>query len=245
MMLIDCYTTPGAERETCMEAHELLRQMDRASVDCAVIAPEDREIAVDNVLGNRRIFQMASESKGRFIPACTVNPWFGDKGIAEMKRAAIAGARLLVLAPALQGFVLTDEICDGLFPEAAQMNLPVYVHSGPHSSSCPTQLALVAERFQQCRFILGHCGSTDYSYDMPPVFGMKLPNLWFELSFVRPWLITAYVQQAGESRIIFGSSCPRNDLAFELEQSNSHWPIKDHPETYGGNLLRLIKEVQA
>jgi predicted TIM-barrel fold metal-dependent hydrolase len=244
MSVIDGYTTPGTERETLLSADDLLRQMDAAGVERAVIAPEDREIAVANAAGNRRIAAMAREARGRFIPACTVNPWTGPDGIDELKRAVgEGGARMLILGPALQGFITTDDLCDALLAEAARMNLPVYFHTGPHSSAAPTQVALLAERFPDARFILGHCGSTDYAHDMPSVFRMKLANLWFELSFVRPWSIASYAQQSDESRLIFGSSSPRNDLAFELAQFDEHWPRREHPGTYGGNLLKLIDNV--
>jgi predicted TIM-barrel fold metal-dependent hydrolase len=103
----------------------------------------------------------------------------------------------------------------------------------------------MATRHPRVRFILGHCGSTDYSWDMPTVFGLVLENIWFELSFVRPWTIPTYAKLTDESRLIFASAAPRNDLRFELEQANASWPIKEHPGTYGGNLARLLAEVAA
>lgn len=114
-MKIDAYTTPGTERETRLNASDLLRAMESAGIDRAVIAPEDREIAVANAAGNQQMIDLARASAGRFIPACAANPWFGRAAVDEVRRAAGEGARMLVLAPALQGFVLTDEICDNLF----------------------------------------------------------------------------------------------------------------------------------
>jgi len=243
-MIVDGYTTPGTERETVCSAGDLLAEMGRAGVQQALIAPQDREIAVDNILGNDRILKLASASSARLIPACTANPWYGPAAIKELRRAVSGGARMLVLAPALQGFILSDELSDDLLNESAAMNLPVYIHTGPHSSSTPTQLALVAHRHPQCRFILGHGGSTDYSHDMPSVLEMRLANIWLELSFVRPWAVGRYASLIDESKLIFGSSCPRNDMGFELNQFNQHWPIADHPATYGRNLLKLIAEAQ-
>ena len=40
-MTIDCCVTLGQERETDLSADDLLRQMDTAGVDQAVIQPED------------------------------------------------------------------------------------------------------------------------------------------------------------------------------------------------------------
>ncbi len=244
LIVVDAYTTPGTERETCLSADELLRQMDQAGIARALIAPQDRELAVDNRAGNERVIRMAGASAGRFIPACGVNPWLGDKGLAELERSASDGARLLVLAPVLQGFMLTDPVADALLQHAGRLNIPVYVHTGPHSSSAPTQLALVAERFAGTRFILGHCGSTDYSHDMPSIFAMRLPNLWYELSFVRPWSVARYASLAMPGRLIFGTSAPRNVQAFELDCFNVVYPVNEHADVYGTNFLRLIGEAE-
>jgi predicted TIM-barrel fold metal-dependent hydrolase len=245
-VILDGYCTCGTERETILPPDALLRQMDAGGADRAVIAPEDREIALHNAAGNQRIARLAAESGGRLVPACSVSPWQGDEAPALLRAAVGAGARMLVLAPAVQGFNPCDPLVDPLLTAAAALNLPVYVHTGPHSTGGPTQVALAAVRHPRTRFILGHCGSTDFGWDMPAVLTMNLENLWYELSFVRPWAIPAYAAllgSDGDSRLIFASSAPRNDLAFELREANAFWPIEEHPGTYGGNLLRLLSEV--
>ena len=60
--IIDGYTTPGTERDAVMSVEALLGAMDVAGVARAVIAPDDRELAVDNVAGNARVATMASRS---------------------------------------------------------------------------------------------------------------------------------------------------------------------------------------
>lgn len=244
-MIIDGYCTCGDERETQLSAAELLDQMVAAGVARAVIAPDDREIALMNEAGNARIAQIAGRSDGRLIPACSVNPWHGRDGVNLLARAVAGGARMLVLAPALQGFNACDELADPLIEAAAQRRVPIYIHTGPHSMGAPTQVAMLAMRHPDARMILAHCGSTDYGWDMPTVLGLRLENLWFELSFVRPWAVPGYAKLSDESRLIFASSAPRNDLRFELDQLRQRWPIEEHPGTYGENLARLLAEVTA
>ena len=241
--IVDCYCTPGTERETAFAPEALLEQMNAAGIARAVIAPEDREIAVGNAAGNDRILQMAGRFPDRFFPACTVNPWFGRAGCDELRRAIRAGAKMLVLAPALQGFCLGDELADDLLRTAAELCVPVYVHTGPHSASAPTQLVLLAARHPQTRFILGHCGSTDYASDMRAVMEAPQENVWYETSLARPGAVAGYGKTAGSSKLIFGSSAPRHDPAFELKFLDQLWPIAEHADTYGGNLLRLLSEV--
>jgi uncharacterized protein len=240
--IIDAYCTPGTERETRLDPTDLLRQMDAAGIARALIAPDDREIAVDNRSGNARIRRLAVQNGQRFLPGCTVNPWFGREGIDELRRAAGEGARLVVLSPDLQGFCLGDEVADDLLATAADLSVPVYVHTGSHSHSAPAQLVVLASRHPQTQFILGHCGSTDYAYDMSVIFKDVPENVWFELSLVRPWNAAAYVRQADRRRFIFGTSAPRNDPGFELAQFNAHLPIMDYPEVYGRNFLSLLAE---
>ena len=240
--IVDAYCTLGTERETRLSAKDLLALMDAAGITRTVVAPEDREIAVNNAAGNDRILSAADKSGGRFLPACTVNPWFAEKAVRELRRTAGRGARMLVLAPALQGFVLGDELTDDLFAAAAEIDIPVYVHTGPHSASAPTQLVVTAERHPNTRFIMGHCGSTDYWYDVTASLEMKLGNVWFETSFVRPWQVAGHVRKSCEHRFLFGSSAPRHHPGHELEYLDDVWPISEHPAMYGPNLLALLKE---
>jgi uncharacterized protein len=239
-MMVDGYCTPGTERETRLPAQRLLEAMDRAGIDRAVVAPEDREIALANLEGNRRMARIALEHSDRFTPACSVNPWQGKGGIQLLRRAVEEGAAMLVLAPALQGFILGDPVADALLEEAATQGVPVYVHTGPHSSSAPSQLVLLALRFPQVRFVMGHCGATDYSHDLAAVTQYELPNLWYDLALVRPWTGEGLVKRGLGRRMVFSSGAPRNELVAELSEFERLLPRADHPDIYGGNLLNVL-----
>ena len=240
-MIIDGYCIPGTERDTELSIDGLLRQMDAAGIAKAVIAPEDRELIVANVTGNNRLLAAVAEHPDRFVAACAANPWNGAQAIGEFKRGVDRGARILVLAPALQGFIPTDELCDDLLACAGQLETPVYLHSGSHSGGSPAQAVLLAAKHSSVQFVLGHCGSTDHAWDMTTVLtNHRLPNLWFELSLVRPWVVPNYIRIAGSDRFIWGSSSPRNDPEFELAQLGRFVPIGEYPEIYGGNLCRLL-----
>jgi predicted TIM-barrel fold metal-dependent hydrolase len=243
MPLIDGYCTPGTERDTVLPIERLLAAMDASHIDMAVIAPQDRELALNNRAGNDRMLKLAENAPGRLVPACCANPWLGAEAVQAMDDAVRGGARMLVLAPSVQGFYLTDELSDPLLRAAGERRVPVYIHTGPHSASTPAHVVMLADQFPKTDFVLGHCGSTDYTHDMPAVLRAALPNLFFELSLVRPWGLPAYAAMVDESKLIFGSSAPRNDLAFELAQFDRHWPIARHPNTYGPNLASLLAQV--
>lgn len=242
-LIFDGYCCPGTERDTHLPVADLVRQMDESGIGKAIIASEDRELAVRNVEGNDRILKVAAEFPDRLIPACGINPWYGSDAVCELERSVNGGARMLVLAPALQGFIPTDEVADALLDKAAKLKILVYIHTGPHSSGGPTQVALVAERHAGTNFIMGHCGSTDHAWDMPSLLEFHhLDNLWFELSFVRPWAVSRYVKLGGSSRFIWASGSPQNSPQFELQQLNQHLPMHEYPDVYGQNLARLVGE---
>jgi hypothetical protein len=69
-----------------------------------------------------------------------------------------------------------------------------------------------------------------------------LENLWFELSLVRPWAAANYKVLAGSSRLVWGSSAPRNTPRFELEQLGQFLPLGEYPDVYGQNLAKLLGE---
>jgi uncharacterized protein len=243
--IIDAYCTLGTERDTRLTPTELLQWLDEGGIHCAVIAPEDREIVVHNVSGNRRMAEISRQSQGRFIPACAVNPWFGDSACQELRRAVADGAKMLVLAPALQGFCFGDDLPDDLLTVAAELRVPVYVHTGPHSFGAPTQLIVAAAERPDVRFILGHCGTTDYGRDMPAVFQSATENVWFDLSLMHPQGALRHSTVADRRRLIFGTSAPRKNAAFELRALNALLPVKDHPDIYGGTLASLLAEVSS
>lgn len=244
-MIIDAYTTPGTERDAQYPVETLLADMDDAGVARAVIAPEDREMVVDNAAGNARMLALAARDSDRLIPACTVNPWYGERGLALLRDAAAGGAKLLVLSGALQGFLPVDELVDPLLALAGELGLPVYFHTGPHSMGAPSQVVLAAQRHPGTRCILGHCGTTDHAVDMPALLrAHRLPNLWYELSLVRPWGAGTLAAPEIADRFLWGSSAPRTDLVFELAQFAAYLPPDRFSGVYGGNLLALLEGVR-
>jgi hypothetical protein len=78
---------------------------------------------------------------------------------------------------------------------------------------------------------------------MPTILDASLPNIWYELSLVRPFAMPTFDGTVDEARLIFGTSAPRNHPAIELEQFDRDWPIADHPGTYGLNIAGLLAEV--
>jgi len=238
-MQIDAYVTLGDERETLYCAEDLVRDMDRAGVDMAVAAPGDRGIAVRNREGNDRILAEARRFPDRIIPACTVNPWYGDGAVDEMNRSFEGGARMLVLHPTLQGFLMNDTLADMVVGRAGELGMPVYVHTGPHLYGGPWQLVDCTLRFPGVTFIMGHAGATDFWNDVPEA-GRFAPNVYIEGSFARPFIFMYHLDAVGVERGVMGSSAPRNSLVFEWEQHRAYMPANKYGPVFGDTMAMLL-----
>jgi uncharacterized protein len=238
-MVIDAYVTLGRERETAYRAENLVRDLDRAGVEWAVAAPADREMAVFNRRGNIFIQAESAKFPSRIIPACSVNPWFAEDGIHELERAHEKGARMLVLNPTLQGFMVNDSLAEPLIGKAGELGLPVYVHTGPHLYGSPWQLVDCALKFPGVNFIMGHAGATDFWNDVPSA-GKIAGNIFIEGSFARPFIFMYHLDAVGIERGVMGSFAPRNNLGFEWEQYRSYMQEDRYSAVFGDNMARLL-----
>ena len=238
---IDAYCTLGVDREYKLTDTQLLAAMDQAGVEMAIIAPPDRFLAVYNRQGNAEIHRAATSHSRRFIPACSVNPWFGKAAINELRRALGEGARMLVVHPAVQGFLANDELVFPIIEEAAQAKVPIYIHTGQPGNSTPWQIVDLAGKYPQSDFILGHCGATDFWNDMPGALN-AVPNLYCEASLSRPFRFAEYVKAAGSRKCIMGSWAPLSDLVFEWEEMRKYLPLQDQPDCLGNNMYKLLQK---
>lgn len=217
MRVVDARCTIGQGRHCSLSADELVRLLDRNDVEAAVIGPADRYLAVANREGNELVVDACRRHPDRLIGFATVNPWYGEAAHDELRRAAAAGLRGLILHPPLQGFVLADDLADGVVAVAGELGLPVYVPTGTPVHSLPLQLTELARRFPGVRFLMGHMGHTDFWIDSIPAVAAA-PNLYAEISYKQPHVIEDAVRTLGADRVVFGSDAPFNDLRLELEK---------------------------
>ncbi|MFC1525790.1 amidohydrolase family protein [Candidatus Latescibacterota bacterium] len=239
--MIDGYCTLGVDREFDLTEEGLLRDMDRAQVSRAVIAPVDRCLAVANREGNEAMALAFDAHPDRLIPSCSVNPWYGAGALEELRRAVGEGARLLVLHPAVQGHLANDELVWPVLEAATEERLPTYIHTGPPGQSTPWQVVDLAERFPEMDLIIGHCGATDFWNDVVAAAGAA-GNVHIESSLARPFLFSTYLEKLGPEKGIMGSAAPLNELVFEWEQTRAVLPPESVAAVCGGNLQRLLEK---
>lgn len=240
-MVIDGYCALGVDREYDLTTPDLLRALDAAGVDRAVVAPVDRCLAVHNREGNRLVMEAVRSHPDRLIPACSANPWFGEKAVSEVSHAIHEGARMLVLHPFVQGYLANDELVWPLIEVAGSARIPVYIHTGMPGNASPWQVVDLAFRFEEVDFIMGHCGATDFWNDVVPA-AKACDRVYLESSLARPFGFSRYLAEAGGKRGIMGSFAPINDLAFEWEQMRGVIQEDMATGVFGDNLRMLLEK---
>ena len=245
MRIVDARCTIGDGRVASLSPDDLVRLLDANGVEAAVVGPPDRCLAVANREGNDFVLAACRRHPERLIGFATVNPWYGADAVAELRRAADAGLRGLILHPKLQGFLLADTVADPVVAVAAELGLPVWSPTGTPVHAMPLQLTELARRFPEARFLMGHMGHSDFWLDSIPAVAAA-PNLYAELSYKQPHAIEAAVTTLGPKRCVFGSDAPFNDLRLELEKLAA--AAMDEPAralVAAGTLLSLLEGARA
>ncbi|MCK4400775.1 amidohydrolase family protein [bacterium] len=221
MKIIDIYSRIGKGRpEESRPVDVALHEMDKAGISHAWICPTDAYVAVRNHEGNDFIAKTISDYPDRFIGYAVANPWFGHKAIEELHRAFKNGLRGLFLYPPVQGFQLSDPLIDPLIEVAYKFNVPIYAHTGTPVCAMPFQLAALARRHQDVKFIMGHMGYSDFWYDAVAATSTS-NNIWLETSLIDGDIIADGVKKLGAERFLFGSAAPFSIITCEIEKITS------------------------
>lgn len=217
MRIVDAHCTIGDGRHATLSADELVDQLDTLEVEAAVVGPPDRCLTVYNREGNDLVRTACARHPGRLVGFATVNPWYGDAAVEELRRAAADGLVGLILHPPRQGFILVDDVADPVLEVAGELGLPVYVGTGTPAYALPLQLTEVARRYPQVRFLMGHMGHSDFWIDSIPA-AVAAPNVFAEISYKQPHVIREAVATLGADRVVYGSDAPFNAMRLELEK---------------------------
>jgi uncharacterized protein len=243
-MIIDGHVRIGRGREVELTVEALLATMAELGIDRAMIAPDERAIAVDNRAGNETTTAAAAASDGRLLAYAVANPWRTD-ALSELDRARDAGARALAVDSVLQGFDLLDGLIDPLLQWAGDASWPVYVRTGTPPTALPLPLATLARRYPAIPFVMGRSGATDFWIDAAPAL-RHAPNLYADTAYA-PWDTVlselARDPEIGPNRLVFTTDAPYTVPRAELKRITD-WPLEppQRAAVLGDTLLTLLGE---
>lgn len=245
----DCHISSAKHDPLAMTADELLRHMDRAGVDRALIWLKpmyDRNIEPEL----EAVHAAAKRHPDRFIPFGWCNPRLGDRRARDQIARSFETYEFagLKFNGAQDDYVIDDpELAWPYVELAASYGRPLAFHIGGDfpENTHPYRLQRLAEAFPDTTFILIHIGGAFF----PPLdrasveVARACSNVHMIGSAVHERAIEGAIRAVGTDRVLFGSDMPFFYMHTRLAMYREL--LRDHTEAegnavLGGNLARLV-----
>jgi hypothetical protein len=202
-------------QEYRLTVDEILAGMDAHGISRAVLGAAGEYAAIRNTEGNDQIACAVRCHPDRFIGFATINPWWRDRAVDEVKRASQEhGFAGIVIHPILHGFEANDPLVFPLIEAAVEQKMIVYVTGGAPYLAMPYKIADLAGRYPAGRFVMGHAG-WDFHFDVPYCLD-ACPNLSAETSRNGLANLESLARRFGAERLIFGSDYPFSSYESEI-----------------------------
>jgi uncharacterized protein len=204
--VIDAHTHLGLDEDgRSLTLEQLLGQLDAADARRACVFPlHDPERSPAYSLPNDRVRQWASESDGRLVPFCRLDPAEGP--LAEAERSLAAGAKGIKLHPRAQGFTFDGGDLDDVFKLAEEAKVPVLIHAGRGLPPLADGLANLALRYPGAALILAHGAICDQG-----ILSTRLadhPAVLYDMSCFFPIDVIELFARVPAERVVFASDPP-------------------------------------
>jgi uncharacterized protein len=204
--VIDAHTHLGLDEDgRSLALAQLLEQLDAAEARRACVFPlHDPERRPSYRVPNDRVLAWASESDGRLIPFCRLDP--AEDPLQEAERCLAAGAKGIKLHPRAQAFVFDGPEMEGVFAIAEEASVPILIHAGRGLPPLANGLADVALRHPGAPLILAHGAICDQG-----ILTTRLaehPAVLYDISCFFPLDVIELFARVPAERIVFASDPP-------------------------------------
>jgi uncharacterized protein len=250
-MIIDADThiSPTGEDAMAITYDELLRRMDRAGVNRALVwlrPPYRRELDESNAY----VHQAVRAHPDRLLGFGWADPNLGvEKAIAQARRCIEDyGFYGIKLNGAQNSFYIDDErLSLPVIETVAQSGKLLAFHVGADAfeHTHPFRVAKIAHRFPQLNILVVHMGGVGHAdlTDAAIEMAQECPNLTLIGSAVRHAAVLKAIQKVGAERVCFGSDTPFALMHVEVAAYRAL--LEDLPAPHqglvmGGNIARLM-----
>lgn len=181
-----------------------------------------------NSLANDRVIAAAA-AHHFIIPVVSVHPHDGAEALAELERAAGAGARMLKLHPNSQGLDVADERVSAVVGRAGELGMTTLFDGwNPFDADQPGKFLNLAMATPGSPLILAHFGGMEFAKMMVFEIAARYPfwksDVRFDLSAIAEMLagspfqeqLVWAVRKIGVDRFLYGSDWPVCDPAASL-----------------------------
>lgn len=247
-MIMDFHTHWGVcfqERDR-LDPARWLETFDRHGVTHAVVLPFGGLLDAARIRAeNDDIAAVCAASGGQMVPFCTVNSWFAQEAIAELRRClGTLGHRGIKFHPWLQGQSVSTPAMDAVCEMAADHGVPILFHDGTPPFSLPSQMALLARRHPRTKIVLGHCGLLEHWREVAAALNAA-ENLWGCLCGPHVAGMREIVRRCDAGRLLWGSDFGftfTDVIGYRLNVMNA-LEMSDnlHEAVFADNPRRLLK----
>jgi predicted TIM-barrel fold metal-dependent hydrolase len=250
----DTHISPTGEDAMTITYDELVRCMDRASVDRALAwlrPPYMREIAKSNAY----VYEATQKHPDRLLGFGWADPHLGvEQSKDEVKRCLYDyGFYGVKLNGAQNSYYIDDpKLSLPLVEEIAKAGqasgklLAFHVGSDAYETTHPFRVAKVARMFPELQILMVHMGGVAH-HDLSNAaieMAQECPNLVLIGSSVRARAILKAIKVLGASRVCFGSDTPFELMHVEVAKYDALLADEVTPEekqqVMGGNIARLM-----
>lgn len=233
-----------------------IRGLDEHGVDMACVLP------IAPYMSNADVAALVEKHPDRLIGFASVVPFSQTTGIprvdpAEELRHAVdeLGLRGLKIHPLIQGFAINDPGLVPLMTAAAELDIPVLLHTGanmgPAGRSANGKVELIEDLALMCPntvIVAGHADPLDVSAYM----AASMPNVYLEPSIswprrheIIPKLAAQTIATAGADKILYGTdfSIGRGQRIVDINAMLDDCGLSDDDRAMieSGNATRLLK----
>lgn len=246
-MIVDFHTYVGESMlgQTSTE-EELLDNMNKNQIDISVACPV-KTIDPFFEKQNMYISEFQKRHKGKIVGFARIDPNLG-KDSEMILREAVEQLQLkgLLLHPWEETFAINDKKVFPFIEMCGGYEIPVLIETGyPWVSHC-FQVASLAEKFPDVKFIMSHGGQFDSSgYALTDVDYVmdRHPNLYIETSGdYSDEGIENIPVRLGNNRILFGSHFPWLNTELEIYRiQRANLKEEDRECIFYKNALEILK----
>lgn len=204
--VIDAHTHLGLDEDgRSLDLAGLLSLLDQAGARRAcVFALHDPERKPSYRVPNDRVLRWASQSEGRLVPFCRLDP--AEDPLPEGTRCIEAGARGIKLHPRAQAFDFSGKQMQGIFALAEDANVPILIHAGRGLPPLAEGLVELALKHPGATLILAHGAICDQG-----IITSRLadhPRVLYDTSCFFPVDVIELLARVPVERIVFASDPP-------------------------------------
>lgn len=246
----------GDGRSRMADPESMLRDMDEAGVDMAVLCPFPWMGLGRCAENNDYLLEIRASRPDRFLAFAVTNPRHGREALAEARRCLEAGAMGLgEFHGQPQGFDPTDEkLMAPLADLAREFDVPLLIHvNEPVGHSYPGKGPLtpgeiynLVAAFPGVKFILPHWGGGLPFYELMPEVAEACADVYYD-SAASPFLYRSDIyrlaaEAAGGHKILFATDYPLIPYQRTLADARSGIGNAELEESIlGANAARLLK----